>query len=262
MEIVGQIASNIDLFLMVLARVSGIFIAAPVFSNRVMPGQARALMTMILSVIMFSSLQLTAPDIPVQIGPFALYMAGEIIIGLVIGFVAQFVFSAVQFAGQNIDFMMGYSIVNVVDPLNGTQASLIGSFKNIISLLVFLATNSHHYVIVALYKSYDKIPIFGLAVPPEATNFMIDLFGTMLVTGLKLAMPVIGAIFVTEVALGMVARMMPQMPVFFVGIPAKIFIGAIMITIILPVYIIALELLFEGNYQDTLRMLQILGKEV
>ncbi len=262
MEIIGQIASNIDLFLMVLARVSGIFIAAPVFSNRVMPSQARALMTIILSVIMFSSLRLTTPDIPAQIGPFTLYMAGEIIIGLVIGFVAQFVFAAVQFAGQNIDFMMGYSIVNVVDPLNMTQASLIGSFKNIIAILVFLVTNSHHYIIVALYQSYNKIPVFGLTVPPEATNFMIDLFGTMLVTGLKMAMPVIGAIFVAEVALGMVARMMPQMPVFFVGIPAKIFMGAIMLTIILPVYIITLELLFEGNYQDTLRMLQILGKEV
>ena len=262
MEFIGQIASNIDLFLMVLARVSGIFISAPVFSNRIMPSQLKALMTIILTVIMFSSLQLTTPEIPARLGPFVLYMAGEIIIGLVIGFVAQFTFAAVQFAGQNIDFMMGYSIVNVVDPLYGTQASLIGSFKNIIALMVFLATNSHHYIIMALYSSFEKIPVFGLTVQPDVTSFVIDLYGTMLVTGMKMAMPVIGAIFVAEVSLGLVARMMPQMPVFFVGLPVKIFMGAIILIMIFPIYIFTLEVIFEGNFRDMLKILQLLGKEV
>jgi flagellar biosynthetic protein FliR len=196
---------------------------------------------------------------PAHLGPFTLYLVGEMVIGLIIGFVFQFVFGAVQFAGQNIDFVMGYSIVNVIDPIYGTQASLIGSFKNILALLVFLVTNSHHYIITALYQSYEQIPIFGVAVGKDVTEAMVNMFGNMLVTGLKIGIPVIGAIFVAEVALGLIARTMPQMPVFFVGIPLKLFVGTLILIFTLPVYMAILQFLFEGTYQDALRIIRMLS---
>lgn len=258
MDIIGQIASQIDLFLLILARVGGMFLTGPIYSNRIVPRQVRALMTVSLAIIMFMGLQLQNPVVPSKLGPFALYLTGEMIIGMIIGFVAQFVFGAIQFAGQNIDFMMGYSIVNVIDPIYGNQASLIGSFKNILALLIFLITNSHHYLIVALYQSYERIPIFGLSVSKGVTGVMVDLFGNMLVTGLKIGIPVVGAIFVAEVALGLIARTMPQMPVFFVGIPLKIFVGTIILVIVLPIYMFTLQFLFEGSYRDTLRILNML----
>ncbi len=259
MNVFEQIASKIDVFLLIMARVGGIFLIGPVFSNRVIPRQAKVFMTVVISVILFTGLQVKTPVIPAQLGPFALYLASEMVIGLVIGFVAQLVFAAVQFAGQAIDMQMGFGIVNVVDPVYGTQAPLLGSFQNALALLLFLATNSHHYMIAALYQSYDKIPIFGLSGGKEATQVLIGLFGDMLVTGLKLAIPVVGAIFVAEVALGMIARTMPQMQVFFVGMPLKIWIGFVLLIMILPVYLTVIQLLFEGNYQDMLRLLRILG---
>ncbi len=88
---------------------------------------------------------------------------------------------------------------------------------------------------------------------------MINLFGNMLVTGLKLAIPVVGAIFVADMAIGIIARTMPQMQVFFVGIPLKIWLGFILLMMILPVYMAVIQLLFEGNYQDMLRMIKTLG---
>lgn len=259
MDLFGQIASNIDVFLLIAARIGGIFITGPVFSNRVIPNQVKALLTILLSMIMFTGLHLRPPAIPEQLGPFTLYLASELIIGLIIGFVIQLTFAAIQFAGQAIDMQLGFGIVNVIDPVYGIQAPLVGSFQNLLALLLFLTTNSHHYMLAALYESYKLIPIFGLAGGKAASELMIQLFGNMLVTGLKLAIPVVGAMFVAEVALGLMARTVPQMQIFFVAMPAKIALGLILLIIVLPVYLATLQLLFEGNYQDTLRMIKILG---
>lgn len=259
MDIFGLIAAKTDVFLLIMARMGGIFLIGPVFSNRVIPRQVKVLLTLAFTIIMFAGLQLKTPVIPTNLGPFTVYLVSEMVIGLIIGFVAQFTFAAVQFAGQAIDMQIGFGIVNVIDPVYGTQAPLIGSFQNVLALLLFLTTNSHHYMIAALYQSYARIPIFGLAGGKEVSQVMIDLFGTMLITGLKLAIPVVGAIFVAEMALGLIARTMPQMQVFFVGIPAKIFLGIMLLVMILPIYVTTIQFLFEGSYQDTLRIIKLLG---
>jgi flagellar biosynthetic protein FliR len=258
-DVFGQIALKTDVFLLIMARVGGIFLIGPVFSNRAIPRQVKVLLTLIISMLMFVGLNLKTPVAPTNLGPFTVYLLSEVIIGLIIGFVAQMTFSAIQFAGHAVDMQMGFAIVNVIDPVYGTQAPLIGSFQNVLALLIFLATNSHHYLISILFQSYKQIPIFGISAGQSAAQFMIDLFGNMLVTGMKLAIPVVGAIFVAEVALGIIARTMPQMQVFFVGIPLKIFIGFILLLIILPVYITTIQFLFEGSFQDAVRTLKLLG---
>lgn len=259
MEVLNQIASKIDLFLVIMARMGGIFTVGPVYSNRAIPNQVKILMTIILSVIAFAGIKFENPVIPDKLGIFILLLAGEMIIGMIIGFVAQLTFAAVQFAGQLIDMQMGFGIVNVIDPVYGTQAPLMGSFQNLLALLLFLTTNGHHYLIAALFQSYNKIPIFGLTGGKEASQVMFDLFGNMLVTGVKLSIPVIGAFFVAEVALGLINRTMPEMQVYFVGMPLKIFIGLILLIMSLPLYMTTLQILFDGNYNDTMRLLKILG---
>lgn len=259
MDFFDQIASQIDVFLLILARVSGIFLASPFFSNRIVPKQVKALLIVILSIVLFSGLHLKVPVIPGQLGPFTVYLISEIMIGFVIGFVAQFTFAAVQFAGQAIDMQAGFAIVNVVDPVYGTQAPLIGTFNNLLALLLFLVVDGHHYIIAALYQSYQRIPLFGLSNMKQTSQMIIDLFGGMLVTGMKLAIPVVGAIFVAEMALGIMARTVPQMQVFFVGIPLKIFLGILLLLIVIPAYLATMHLLFDSNYQDMLRIIKIMG---
>lgn len=259
MDFFNQIASQIDVFLLILARVSGIFLVSPVFSNRIVPMQVKALLTVILSMVLFQGLHLKVTDIPDQLGPFAVYLVSEVMIGFVIGFVAQFTFAAIQFAGQAIDMQLGFAIVNVVDPVYGTQAPLVGTFNNLLALLLFLAVDAHHYIIAALYQSYQRIPLFGLSNVQKTSQMIIDLFGGMLVTGLKLAIPVVGAMFVAEMAMGIMARTVPQMQVFFVGIPLKIFLGIVLLLIVIPGYLAILQFLFDSNYQDMLRIIKMMG---
>lgn len=259
MEMLNQIASRIDLFLLIVARVSGIFITGPLFSNKVIPRQVKILLTLIISMLLVVGLHLTPPIIPNNIIQFTIMFMGEMIVGLTIGFVASLTFAAVQLAGQLIDMQMGFGIVNVMDPIYGSQAPMMGSFHNLLALLLFLATNGHHYMIAALYESYQKIPIFGLSGGNQVSQLMVDLFQNMLVAGLKLAMPVVGALFVAEVALGIIARTMPEMQVYFVGMPAKIFLGFALLIMVLPMYLTILQLLFDGNYSDILRVLELMG---
>lgn len=259
MEVLNQIASQIDVLLLIMARMSGIFLVGPMYSNNAIPRQLKVFLTLLLSIIVFTGLRLKAPPVPQKLEQFILLFVSEMVIGLIIGFVAQLTFAAIQVAGQALDMQMGFGIVNVIDPVYGTQAPLMGSFQNLLALLLFMATNSHHYMIMALYQSYEMIPIYGLTEANKATQMIVDLFGNMLITGVKLAIPVVGALFVAEVALGMIARTMPEMQVYFVGIPAKIFIGLVLLIMILPIYLTTMQYLFEGNYQDTLRLLRLLG---
>ena len=258
MDILGQAASKIDLFMLVLARVGGIFLIGPIFSNRSIPGQTRALLSVAVSLVLFTGLQLKAPELHYELGSLVLMIISEMMVGLIIGFVAQFVFAAIQFAGQTIDIVMGFSIVNVIDPTSGGTASLIGTFKNLFAMLIFLTTDSHHFLIVALYRSYDKIPITGGRLSNGAVEMLIDMFGTMLVTGIKIGIPIVGAIFVAEVATGLIARTMPQMQIFYVSMPVKIFTGFVLLLLIMPIYVISLQYLFEGSFEDTLKIFKLL----
>lgn len=259
MDMLTQMISRIDIFLFVLARVSGIFVAAPLFSNRAVPRQLKIGLIFIIALIMFTARSPQAGQTPSGLVPFTLLLAGEVAIGLTIGFAAQLVFAAVQLGGQMIDFQMGFSIVNVIDPLNMTQIPLVGSFKNILALLVFLTTNSHHYLLAALHQSFDLIPILGFTARTTMVEAILDMFANMFVTGIKIAIPVVGAIFVAEVAMGIIARTVPQMNVFIVGIPAKIFVGLAVMIMVFPLYTVFLTLLFERNFADIIRLLKIMG---
>ncbi len=259
MDMLNQLVTRIDVFLVVLARVSGIFVAAPLFSNRALPRQLKIGFTFIIAMIMFMAKQPQVGQPPVGLLHFVLLLAGELAIGLVIGFAVQLVFAAVQLGGHMIDFQMGFSIVNVVDPLNLTQVPLMGSFKNILALLIFLTTNSHHYLLAALYQSFDLIPLFGFTAKATMVQAILDMFGYMFITGLKIGMPVVGALFVAEIAMGIIARTVPQMNVFIVGIPAKIFIGLVVLVMVIPLYSGFMTLLFERNFADIIRLLKIMG---
>lgn len=259
MDMLTQITSRIDIFLFVLARVSGIFVAAPLYSNRAVPNQLKIGLTFIIALIIFTARQPQTGQSPAGLGPFTLLLAGEVAIGLTIGFAAQLVFAAIQLGGQMIDFQMGFSIVNVIDPLNMTQIPLVGSFKNILALLVFLTTNSHHYLLAALYQSFDLIPILGFTARTTMVEAVLDMFGYMLITGVKISIPVVGALFVAEIAMGIIARTVPQMNIFIVGIPAKIFVGLVIMIMVFPLYTGFLTLIFERNFEDIIRLLKIMG---
>ncbi|QGT99181.1 Flagellar biosynthesis protein FliR [Candidatus Syntrophocurvum alkaliphilum] len=246
-------------FLMILGRLSGLFISAPVFNSRQVPGTVKVLIIVILSATMAYFVPvsfLVSLDNP---GIIIAALVVEIFIGFTIGFVAYIAFAAIQLAGQLIDKQMGFMIVNVVDPQSGTSIPLMGNFKYIIALLLYLGMNGHHYLLQAIVQSYQFIPVMGLNLGANFYNLIIETTVYMFVVAIKIAAPVVMAILITDVSMGFIARTVPQMNVFIVGLPLKIFMGLVILLMVLPVYIWFMGILFARFFEYLDRIIFSMG---
>ena len=255
MDLYALIQSQLGFFLLIFVRISGIFMMAPIFGSRNVAGRIKASLALIITYIIFPLIFDTNTVIPNQFLSYFFMVIGELIIGLILGFISSLVFSAIQMAGQLLDMQIGFGIVNMLDPLSGQQAPLVGNFKYILALIVFLATNGHHVLLSALFASFKLIPVTGIVVNVAIAQFVIDIIGSMFILALKISLPVLVAVVLTDMALGILARTMPQMNIFVVGVPGKIIVGIFVLSIGLPFYIFFLEMAFDGMYKNIFRIL-------
>lgn len=223
-------------FTLVFVRMGGLILTMPVLGATTVPAQARIGLVAITAYIVFSVAKLPPVDMGMPMGRFTLMLAGELAIGLTIGFASQLIFTAVQFAGQLIGFQIGFGIVNVLDPTTNSQVSITSQFWNIVALLVFLAINGHHWLIAAAARSFDLIPVLGFTPHAGLVDLVTTLTADVFVLAIKLAAPVMATMLLLNVALGLIARTVPQMNVFIVGFPVQIALGLFMIGAGLPVF--------------------------
>lgn len=247
---------QLDLLLLLFVRMNGLFITAPVWSNRLVPVQLRVALSFVMALLVLPLLPAT--HLPTNILELAPLIVKELLIGAIIGFTATLIFSAVHLAGELLDIDMGLSIMNVIDPFSGTQMPLIGNFKYLLALLVYLAVGGHHALIVAAVRSYQVVPLGGLSIGPQVFEAMMALASGVFAMALRIALPVLGALFLTTVALGVVNRAVPQMNVFVVGLPVKLAAGVLMLAAGLPFYVSFLEFLFDQVSAEASRMLVLL----
>jgi flagellar biosynthetic protein FliR len=251
----------IPMFLLVFTRLSAFFIIAPVFSVRNVPVQFKIGLSVSLAIIAFSVIPIGSP---IEIDSmFFLLVLKEILIGLSLGFIAYLFFTAVQVSGSFIDIQMGFGIANVIDPQTGAQSPLMGNFKFIFAVLLFLSFNGHHMMIDAIIGSYKWLPmdqtwpnVFG---SERLVEFLIMSFTTMFVFAFQMAAPIVGALFLTDLAMGMVSRAVPQVNIFILGLPLKILITFALMIILIPGYLFLFKSLFVDLFQSMNRLLQILG---
>ena len=151
-------------------------------------------------------------------------------------------------AGKVMDMQVGFAVVNVMDPTSGQQIPLIGSFLYNLGIIVFLVTNGHHMIITALAESFRVVPLLTMQPNLSLTMIMVNFTNCIFVTGMKIAMPVTFAILLVNVALGILARTMPQMNIFVVGIPLQLMVGVSILAMLLPFYVMFLGGMFDEMY--------------
>lgn len=186
----------------------------------------------------------------------------EAVVGLALGFIASLILYTVQVAGAFIDFQMGFAIANVVDPQTGAQVPIIGNFKYMLALLFLLSVNGHHLLIDGVIRSYQIVPIYSMFVPigsEEVVLFITQTFAQMFIVAFQIAIPVVGALFIIDVALGIVGRTVPQLNIFVVGLPLKIFVGFILILVTLPTYFYLLQIVFRNMINTMGQLMHLLG---
>ncbi|MFZ3576621.1 flagellar biosynthetic protein FliR [Virgibacillus sp. DJP39] len=250
--------ASIPTFLLIFVRVTAFFVALPLFSYKTIPNHFKIGFSFFLAFIMFYTVE--SPIIPID-DTFVLLLVKEAIVGLLIGLLAYIILSAIQIAGGLIDFQMGFAIANVIDPQTGAQSPLTGQYFYIIALLFLLSVNGHHLFIDGIFFSYNLIPI-DVFVPfqnESLVNFVIETFNKMFVIAFQMAIPIVGCLFLVDVALGIIARTVPQLNVFVVGLPLKIFVSFVAMLFFLSLYMVLVKSLFETMFNAMHHLMQLMG---
>lgn len=184
----------------------------------------------------------------------------EILAGLVLGITTHFLFYGVEMAGQLIGIQMGFGIVAVLDPMTETQVSIISQLQYLFAILIFLSFNGHHFLLEGLAKSYSAAPLGGVSLSSGLVETVVRLAGEIFVAAFKIAAPVTAALILTEVALGILARTVPQMNIFIVGFPLKIGVGLLALALSWPLLSYILKLLWKSFQGDWETIIGLLGR--
>lgn len=246
------------LFLLVFARISGIFTAMPFLGSHNIPVYAKAGLSLLIAYIVFPLVLASRVAIPTGFLPYMALVASEFLLGLIFGFVSSLIMQAIQMAGHVLDMQIGFGIVNVFDPQFGQQIPLLGNFKYILALMLFLSINGHHVLLAAIAGSFKSVPVGGVVFPPALAAFILDLVSGAFALAFKLTVPVLLALLLTDVAMGILARTMPQMNIFVIGVPCKIIVGIFTLTMAIPFFVAFVEVGFNGMYRDVYRLLSLL----
>lgn len=256
MDILNQYLNRIDLLILVLVRMAGIFVIAPVFGGRNFPSYMKIGFALLTSIIIASSMKTVDLDYYNSVIAYGVLVFKEAIVGILIGFIGYLIFTAIFTAGEFIDMQMGFGMVNVMDPVSNIQMPVMGNFYYTFTILIFLLINGHHYLLAALFKSYDILPIGTAVFNNELLDTMTRLIGDVFIVGFKIAAPVIIASLITDIGLGILSKTIPQLNVFVVGMPAKVFIGMVIVAITIPTFIGIVEVLSSGVKVNTITILK------
>lgn len=252
---------SFSIFFLIFVRATGIFVAAPFFSRNSIPMIAKIGLSILVAFILSPGIipgTVLSIDNYYQLTYYGVY---EFVIGIIIGFVGFMFFSALYLAGTIIDTQIGFSMVNVLDPQTNSQIPVLGSFYNILFTLIFLAVNGHHFIVRALVYSYKVIPIGrGIVFNDNLISHITIIMTQTFIFAIKLGAPVLATIFIANVLLGVLARSMPQMNVFIVGMPLTIAVGLVTTIITLQYLVPFSENLFDTMFNSIIRVLEILAK--
>lgn len=196
---------------------------APFFGNAAIPARVKAGLTLSLTILLYPVYASSAP--PVSNTNWVGAIAGELAVGLVIGLALNFVFEGIQLAGQILGFQLGFSLANIIDPQSQVETPVISTFHQSICLLIFLQLGVHYWILRALARSFTYLPLGNVGMSlPDATE-MIQLSAGMLLIAVQMAAPALLATVLADLALGMLGKASPQLPVLFVGLSVKSVLG-------------------------------------
>lgn len=225
MDFFGFNQSDLLSFFLTFFRISVVLFLLPFFGSTSIPNMVKGSILLVLSLAIWPQLSFPGELMPAHPLGLILMIAGEVILGLILGLIVQFLFAAVQLGGQIIGFQMGFAMVNVVDPITGVSNAVTAHFLYMCTMLTFLVLNGHLQLINAMGLSFQYIPPGGLLITPGLANHILEYSNLMFTLAIRIAAPVMAALFLVDLALALIARAAPQMHVLVLGFPIKISVG-------------------------------------
>jgi len=250
METLGITNIQIVSFLLVFFRTGAILFTAPFFSSKNINTRVRILLSFTIAVVLTTSITNLMTEGIGDVSRFMRYPSmimavfREVALGIAIGYTAQLTFAGIQLAGQIVGHEMGFGLTSILDPSTNSNVTITAQYNVVFATIIFLIIHGHHYILMGMARSFSEIPLGGWNPSASFTGHLNDIFAGIFKTGLRLAIPVMAALFLTKIGMAIIARTIPQMNVFIVGFPLQISVGLIAMALSLPFFVKTLNALF------------------
>ncbi|PMS22482.1 flagellar biosynthetic protein FliR [Trinickia dabaoshanensis] len=229
----AQLNAWLTAFLWPFARIAALVAAAPLLGHRSIPARVKIALAAFTTLIVAPTLP-AMPQATVFSAAGVWIMVMQFLIGAALGFTMQLVFTAVEMAGTLVGLQMGLGFATFFDPNSNASAQVISSFLNMIAMLAFLAYNGHAQMIAALVESFQTVPIGSSMLGPPGFRALAQWGGAIFASGLLLSLPVVVALLVANLSLGILNRAAPQIGVFQVGFSVTLMVGMLLLMLMLP----------------------------
>ena len=253
----AELNSLLAIYIWPLSRIVALIATAPILGNTSVPIRVKLGLAIMLTLLVTPTVEKSLPEIDPSTGMGLIVMLQQVMIGIAIGFVMRIVFVAVEMAGELIGLQMGLGFAIFFDPQNSGQIDIIGRFLGVIASLAFLAIDGHLMMIALISQSFNTLPI-GLEGVTDATFTSLANWGSEIFkSGLQLSLPVLTALLITNLALGILTRAAPQLNIFAVGFPLTLSIGLLVLALSMPFYAPILEHLVQDGLNFMMGILNI-----
>ncbi|MBI3229942.1 MAG: flagellar biosynthetic protein FliR [Burkholderiales bacterium] len=231
-----------------LVRILGLIAAAPLYGNRSVPARAKVMLAVMLTLVIAPAIPKVSPLDPMSL-PGLLIVAQQLLIGLAMGFSVRIVFSAVEMAGEIIGLTMGLGFATFFDPQSSARTSAISQFLALIATTTFLSVNGHLVLLSVLAESFTTLPIAAEPIAGFGLKQLADWGSKIFSSGLHLSLPILTALLLVNIALGILTRAAPQLNLFGIGFPITLAAGYLMIMFVVPYLSNPLQFLFNEGIE-------------
>jgi flagellar biosynthetic protein FliR len=238
-------------FILLFFRFGALFMAVPIFSHNSIPMEVKAAMAFFFTIVFYSSM----PPLSIEITVPSIVMAilSEMLFGLAIGTILQLAFNVITFAGGQISFMMGFSMASAIDPQSGISMPIISQFLSLISLMMLFSIDMHHWMLLFIDSSLQKIPLGGFLINEHFFNYLVKAASNMFLVGFMIAFPITALSWLADVIFGMLMKTMPQFNLLVIGFPIKITVSFA----ILIATFSAMMLILKGQMVEAFNFLEM-----
>lgn len=238
-------------FFLLFIRFSAILAFFPFFSYPTISNSIKAALAFYLTVLYFPALPTL--ELNFDINSIMVAVVSELTLGLIAGLILKIVFFVLSFAGELISFVMGFSMASVMDPSTQNQTPLIGQILGLIGLLIFLAFDGHHMILLFIHKSLVNIPLGEFVLSDNLPRYLMRAMANFYMIGFSLAFPILALSLLADIIFGMIMKTNPQFNLLVIGFPIKIIIGFMVFTASLG----SLMFIFKREFKTAFEALQM-----
>lgn len=241
---------------LVMIRLSGLMVFAPIFSSQAIPPQVKLGFVMALTVLL-APVAATQSSGPVTLGLAS--VAGELGVGFIFGFSLRMLSEMIVFAGQLLGFQMSFSLVNVLDPNSSVETPVLSQMLSLIGILVLFSAGLDRTLLAAVMRSFVIVPAGQALIPGRTGVMLIGMVGGVFLAAVQLAAPVLAATMMVDITVALMGRLSPQLPVLFVGLPLKTLVGYVVLIASLGIWPRYIEARFTGLLNPAMQLVMASG---